>query len=1050
MGIVWGVCAEAAIDWGTGTRATVSGGTVTLTSAEERAQLAALDELQIEEGATLSLAFGAANAVTIKANISGAGHLTSEDSKFTFTGDNRAHTGNMAFSNSWVYVTSRHGLGLGVAQGLTNRWVASIIPTAGGSHTYKGALQFSGEGCTTDANLVIGGYHSQPAQYLTPDGSTLTLNGWMTIADSFTAISFGDMVANGTFYHSNRTPPIPWAKSTWYHTLRNGRTITVNSPIDASLATYFYWNLAGTASTMKFTEGMRGSAVKGGRWVGLGRVLCEADDVLWGNDAIDMSDNNASIPLTLDLNGHDQWCSYINQGRWDVPHKGIGVRVASDTPATLTMTNSTFVLGSKLAGGVVIGFTGKAGFHYAGTGGYTISNVVSDTEGSLRVSKGALSFVAGAGWEGPQITVDGTGVLKLGSGFKAAEDGALRLAFADQGRMELAEGLQITVSGITTNGIALPGNCIYSAAELPDLLSGGGSLKVLRSVPPTATYTWTGAGADDNVSTAANWAGGSAPDLFVGNAQIVVSDTATRRTLVLPAGESFISGLEVNGAGITVRGADASSKLLIDKGAFRAVSTAEPVTNVFEIAVEPLFPQLNAWYFGANTRTEFARPLVGGVNSDRLVFEGVLGEVALKADNAALEAELYATNVMFYCWTPTSLGGTNRYTWVNYQAKGDVTAAMLPSGSARVQFQGPNPTNSTPLAIANTSMWSGQLCFRENADYPLVFTAPLAAYYQVPNVSFTGTWTMLGGFEFLGGNFWNYGSASGRVYVKEKPINQARGTYFILGGSEWHVYTTGNSYNFLFPNGRWVCEVEDCLTSAAGNGWLVFSINAADVVGTIDLNGYDQHVERLGHRGRVAGESSDHVLTEAQGEALPANVSSHCGIITSEKGGTLYLMPRANDSFCNQARVTGNASLVACGVGTNAFQRGRWTTTGSLAVQSGTLAFIRGAGWDNASQIQVSGGTLRVGADSAETVFGPEAGRSDAELVLSGTGTLQLEGGVSTVRMFMADGRLRKCGYYGSQTCTDARVPPQNKLAAIQGAGVLHSLSGTATMIIFR
>ena len=56
-----------------------------------------------------------------------------------------------------------------------------------------------------------------------------------------------------------------------------------------------------------------------------------------------------------------------------------------------------------------------------------------------------------------------------------------------------------------------------------------------------------------------------------------------------------------------------------------------------------------------------------------------------------------------------------------------------------------------------------------------------------------------------------------------------------------------------------------------------------------------------------------------------------------------------------------------------------------------------------------------------------------------GDGILNLVGGQSRVAKLTVNGVEKDAGFYGSLTCTDPRVPAANRLACIEGEGVVKT-----------
>ena len=169
------------------------------------------------------------------------------------------------------------------------------------------------------------------------------------------------------------------------------------------------------------------------------------------------------------------------------------VEVTSATPADL-------VLGEKLQGkeGILpsaglhqLKFTGAASLRtfspWAGI--LYITNTVSTTSGDLEVTSGTIVFLKDAGWGGgTNVMVSGTGVLRMGEGtkgFAQANGGPSKVLLKLEGGGSLdipSAETTVSVEFCETNGVRLARGD-YTAATLPDFVTGSGTLHVRRDHP---------------------------------------------------------------------------------------------------------------------------------------------------------------------------------------------------------------------------------------------------------------------------------------------------------------------------------------------------------------------------------------------------------------------------------------------------------------------------------------------------------------------------------------------------------------------------------------
>lgn len=202
------------------------------------------------------------------------------------------------------------------------------------------------------------------------------------------------------------------------------------------------------------------------------------------------------------LNGFDQYIREIYYGV-NVDHPAITegdvrrVSVYSDKPAILTMPcKSTNLV-------LPIRFMEKAGLRYIGEekekgsgvwGRYQIANQVSETEGSLTVESGTLSFKWGAAWCGTNVTVNG-GILEIDATAqkdffnKEGATGRSRtsLNVSGEGKISLGDGIETRVGYLVVDGTEMPrgvyGGPVAGLDEAHTLscFTGAGTVKAQRS-----------------------------------------------------------------------------------------------------------------------------------------------------------------------------------------------------------------------------------------------------------------------------------------------------------------------------------------------------------------------------------------------------------------------------------------------------------------------------------------------------------------------------------------------------------------------------------------
>jgi len=249
----------------------------------------------------------------------------------------------------------------------------------------------------------------------------------------------------------------------------------------------------GTGATNSFvvTDQSLASYPYSGVYVSQCSLVCAADFCLNGflTPYVNSRDPAQGDPIwsRIDLNGHSQNMMRLLSVTQVVSDKfprypNSYVEIASATPAALT-------LGEVASGGRDIHqmkFTGAVSFKTASPWEreFVITNTVSTTSGNLEVTAGLVEFQRDAGWAGgTNVVVSGTGVLRMSEGTRAFApvDGTqpkVALALSETGTLDIPSAeTTVTVLTCETNGVRLSSG-MYTAATLPDFLTGSGRLKV--------------------------------------------------------------------------------------------------------------------------------------------------------------------------------------------------------------------------------------------------------------------------------------------------------------------------------------------------------------------------------------------------------------------------------------------------------------------------------------------------------------------------------------------------------------------------------------------
>ena len=186
-----------------------------------------------------------------------------------------------------------------------------------------------------------------------------------------------------------------------------------------------------------------------------------------------------------------------------------------------------------------------------------------------------------------------------------------------------------------------------------------------------------------------------------------------------------------------------------------------------------------------------------------------------------------------------------------------------------------------------------------------------------------------------------------------------------------------------------------------------------------DLNGFDQTMPRV------------------LGNQYGTTQYQQCFDVTSATPATLTLNAGSKMNSGAAIRCLDQASLTYSGASTQTIGFATSTTAGSLTINSGAIAFERGAKWLSPN-VTVNGGALIVRSSAATNTFG--TGRATGtDLFVNGDGRLELQSAAytSTVNSITFDGVLLRRGVYTAENCP-----------FITGEGALHAVRGRPTGVI--
>lgn len=975
---------------------TIPSGVVATVADADVEAVEALTGIAVEKGAQLVFQ-NATKACTLKANLSGAGKVLgalwqsgawTKLAELKLTGDNVNHTGEMFFSNQVVCVASRHGLG---------------SPTRAVTHYHSGArLYFSGAGLTNDVPIRLNGTRSGVANRLADLNDPLVLNGNVT-ALAYTAFDWGNWMFNGTL---NRSGGNFWQYVVeGYHPVVNG-TINLTSgaylPIQIPANSSYTLNSSGAANGWAYPVAY-----------GSGRFICGSNDVLYAEKSFGVGQKGEKSG-TLDLNGTTQtvdciwhWRHTDAAKRWD-PTKGESSfgTVISDRPATVKMTMQSTTDVPNAA----IKYSGKVSLRQTGSGTYTLVNVVSDTEGALEVESGVVAFAWNAGWTGPVNVTGGEARFLDGASLNAKKSD---VSVSGAGKLYITNGTALACHSLSLGGEAC-GIGLFSKKTHPDWIDGEGTIEVVPQYVDGGQFVWTGAKNGD-LTDDGNWEGGKAPALLGADTLVFRTDASGNRVTV-PRNIAVYGLVFETRAPFALVGAKAGTSVSVGPGGVStrlpsdADASSDPVSTV-EVDIIQSMSSNMSWPIAVGTTLHVKGDIIGGTVAQTLTVPAPGGLLKLEGDNSGLLAKLklYAPT---WSMSPTALGHSSRETTL---------------GTNIVKFVGNGLTNDTPLVLAK-AMSNLTL----DPEDPLVFRQKVqAAAAGAQNLNLGYETTFLGGLGPTGSLvFAGPGGKQAHMYVREKPIVFTSTAYTLFKSTvTLHLDVPNtNQWSYLGCEGTLVCGAENVLLGGSGSsGHVYFGTYYTYGNGTIDLNGYDQTVNKI--------------LRYSSG-SQPLNVTSKSkeyGTVTSDRPALMKLVTATGLVPEYPLRFMDHAGLEQAGGATNQLVNQKSSTVGPLKVSDGELVLKWAAGFTNVETVVISKGRLKVASDSSDVAFGTDGNHSKAVVTISDGGTLELEGGLVRTAGLVVDGASLAAGYYGSKTCTDSRVPEANKLDALVGDGVVKN-----------
>lgn len=651
---------------------------------------------------------------------------------------------------------------------------------------------------------------------------------------------------------------------------------------------------------------------------------------------------------------------------------------------------------------------------------FVITKSISPTTGGLLVSNGVVRLSEGATFSKlSRLDVAGaTARLVVDSGAGVAFQ-AQDVRVSDSAKIVVGQGVTISFTAATVDGVALaPG--FHTAATAATWLEGDGCVYVSGGeTPQMSTDTWTGAGADTALTTAANWATGETPDFTTGGLVATFATGGSRATFV---GDTMLrlAGIVFTQPFTLDTAADAKGMLLLGANGISTPATETAQTYDFGWPIVAVAPQ--TWTAKSNTTVRYTTPVSGLSTFDRIVVDGE-GRTEFLAANT-FPNDMMLTNGTVRFAGDNAMGAATGTTW------GDSDRMLLVFGGGvnvrplQLFMPSGSKDNRIRFEAGTTNRFEGKVMFgiESGSPYRRMQTAMLLG--RDAEVTFAGGLHV----HYQGHNI----AGPAHIIVTNRPLMVRDRLCFYAKDLVYDLCVANNrvSGNSSFWNaGTLRTLVPYALEKNAQGQVSRVQMNGADF--TLDLCGNDQSMGVLdGRKGTITS-------------ATPAffHVAQN-HIPQSWDNGDVSGKPNAG--ITNAVVFTGGAGLSLDAELANFphVLTATSSSSGTVQVTSGrlTLAAPNGS-WTNATAAVVGGGTLVL--EHAQAI-----GR-ETDVLFEGTdGRLELAAGVAQkCRDLYFDGVRQRPGTYGS---SQSRAQHKDD-ARFTGTGVLNVLSdGKGFMLILR
>lgn len=970
-----------------------------------------------------TLAFSNTEVLNVNAALSGAkGKVTSGAGvKLNLLGNSPTFQGAFSFVDSTVTVSNRYALGkAGATVSSTNNNKANALY----------CLTFGGAGMTNDATVTCAGDHRFQKDNI---HEKLVFTAELAAGPDSVHLHFGDCEMRGGYKSSGGSPQpyVIGGCDAWIGKLTFGGNLTFFDHADGPGRLHMTAN--NNLLSLAFTVPSKLT------------LVAEKTNCFYSTSTVGQfylgSNPAATGGRAFDLNGFDQVIRTITKNNYSEALNR-PEQITSAKPAVLRLdgisnTSRTAINEFTLP----MQFHGKASFKLNIPAAATLhlSYGKSDSTETLEVARGTLDFTQNAGWGGTNVVVSG-GTLNLNSQYSISNENARLVVSA--GKIVL--NAKTKVKSARIGDVELEPGAAYAKEDLPaelqQYVDGAAKLYVDYEEGQITykTSVWKDGVAGGSISDPENWSDGKAPNFKDGGA-----------TLEFPAGvEAAVDGTIsvyalrfLGDVGTTLSGSN-GARIRIGAGGIlssNALGTAVGlVTNRIAVQLQTTSSDADTWRVYRGTALDLDCDILAGGSTTLTLDADKTGCFLLKGDNAGLTRPLKLVRGYYEAFTSTALGSPTRDTLVS-------------DSKARFFFH--CLTNDVPLKgnLANGDPATTDAISRLWCDSERGLVQNGLLTMDVGTSVNIGSLTIRGGFN--GGNqtvssVFTSSSGTGDVLpstICDTPVNLAVGGALglMLGTGKLTVSATGNDWvscNIRGSQATLVCGAAGVMPPSR---MITFGDRPEYPAGVLDLNGFNQTTPGMDHNlyncARTYYKGARYGMVTS---AVPARLTwSGVPSIWLDSTGASTINPT------NSVRFRGEAALRVNSDYRHTIINAKSDTVGTLEILKGILTFAWGAGWSAATNVVVSGGTLRVEEESAPYAFGPHQGRSAAFLSVTGEGRVQIDGGQAAVYALSTDGEtFLNPGVYGG---SEAGLDAAHTLSCLSGRGTLKvRTNGTPNGII--